>query len=154
MLYFLDIDGVFVPAKNWKSPAFLNDGFPDFSTKATSVLQRLLSEEDIIMLTTSHKSKFSIKEWRNIFKTRGLNIKNIQSLPENIKSLNRKDEIINWFNTNNINDDFVIIDDDKSLNDLPAFLKANLVLTSSHIGLTEEHFEVIKSLSQNKNHTT
>lgn len=153
MLYFLDIDGVVVPAKAWKNPAFLNDGFPDFSSKATSVLQRLLSEEDTIMLTTSHKSKFSIKEWGNIFKTRGLNIKNIQSLPENIKSLTRKDEIINWFNTNIINDDFVIIDDDKSLNDLPAFLKANLVLTSSHIGLTEEHFEVIKSLSHNKNHT-
>ena len=52
MLYFLDIDGVMVPAEAWKSPELLNDGFPAFSSKATSTLQHLLSEDDIVMLTT------------------------------------------------------------------------------------------------------
>ncbi len=66
MLFFLDIDGVMVPAKGWKSPEFLNDGFPAFSSNATLALQSLISKEDTIMLTTSHKSKFNIEEWKSI----------------------------------------------------------------------------------------
>ena len=147
MLLFLDIDGVMVPAKGWKSPEFLNDGFPAFSIKATNILQRLITEDVTIILTTSHKSKFSIDEWKSIFKNRGINIEKIKSLPENLNNHSRKDEIVNWFNVNNIEEDFIIIDDDKSLNDLPDFLKGNLVQTSPFIGLTEEHSEAIKSIS-------
>jgi hypothetical protein len=148
MLFFLDIDGVMVPAKGWKSPELLHDGFPAFSSKATSALQRLVSENVVtIMLTTSHKSKFSIDEWKSIFKNRGIDIEKIKSLPENANNLNRKDEIVNWFNVNTLNEDFVIIDDDKSLNELPGYLKKKLVQTSPYIGLTEEHLEVIKSIS-------
>ena len=148
MLIFLDIDGVMVPAKGWKSPEFLQDGFPVFSSRATSALQSLISEEVTVMLTTSHKSTFSIDEWKNIFKNRGLNIEKIKSLPTNLNNLSRKDEIVNWFNANinNANEDFIIIDDDKSLNELPAFLKGNLIQTSPYIGLTEEHLEIIKSI--------
>lgn len=147
MLFFLDIDGVMVPAKGWKSPEFLNDGFPAFSKKSTTTLQSLISEDDTIMLTTSHKAKFSLEEWKSIFKNRGINIQKIYSLPENINNLSRKDEIVNWFNVNKVDDDFVIIDDDKSLNGLPDFLKINLIQTSSYIGLTEEHLDAIKSIS-------
>jgi hypothetical protein len=148
MLFFLDIDGVMVPAKGWKSPEFLNDGFPAFSSKAIITLQNLISNEDTILLTTSHKAKFSIEEWKNIFKNRGINIENIRALPENLNNLSRKDEIVNWFNVNSIDEDFVIIDDDKSLNELPDFIKENLVQTSPYIGLTEEHCEAIKSVSR------
>ncbi len=147
MLFFLDIDGVMVPAKGWKSPEFLNDGFPAFSSKATIALQNSITEEDTIMLTTSHKAKFSIEEWKSIFKNRGINIKKIKSLPENLKNLSRKDEIVNWFNLNSVDEVFVIIDDDKSLNELPNFIKENLVQTSPYIGLTEEHCEAIKFIS-------
>lgn len=97
------------------------------------------------MSTTSHKSNFSIEEWKNIFKNRGLKIENLKSLPENINNLSRKEEIINWFNVNNL-EDFVIIDDDKSLNDLPAFLKQNLIQASPYIELPDEHSEAIKSI--------
>ncbi len=148
MLFFLDIDGVMVPAKGWKSPEFLNDGFPAFSSKASVSLQNSISEEDTILLTTSHKAKFSIEEWKSIFKNRGINIKNLRALPENLNNLSRKDEIVNWFNINRVDEDFVIIDDDNSLNELPDFLKENLVQTSPHIGLTEAHCVAIKSMSR------
>lgn len=147
MLFFLDIDGVMVPAKGWKSPELMNNGFPAFSTKATIALQNLLSDDVTIMLTTSHKAKFSIEEWKSIFKNRGINIEKLKSLPENVKHMSRKDEIVNWFNVNCIDENFVIIDDDKSLNELPGFLKEHLVQTSPYIGLTEEHLEAIKFIS-------
>jgi hypothetical protein len=146
MLLFLDIDGVMVTAKAWKNPELLDDGFPAFSSKAVRALQCLISEDVTIMLTTSHKSNFSIEEWKKIFRNRGIDIAHVKSLPANIHNLSRKDEIVNWFSSNNVTEDFVLIDDDKSLNDLPNFLKGNLVQTSPYIGLTEEHLEVVKSI--------
>jgi len=52
---------------------------------------------------------------------------------------------LHWIKNNPIDEDFIIMDDDKSLNDLPAFLKKNLI-TSSLIGLTEHHLTEINSL--------
>ena len=75
-----------------------------------------------------------------------INLEKIKSLPENFNKLSRKDEIVNWFNVNNVDEGFVIFDDDKSLNELPVFLKVNLVQTSPHIGLVEEHLDAIKTI--------
>lgn len=156
MLIFLDIDGVMVPAKNWESPELLNDGFPAFGSKAVKVLQRLISDDTTILLTTSHKSSYSIEKWKKIFLNRGIQISKLMSLEDNVNHLSRKDEILNWFNSNlnSINEDFIIIDDDKSLNDLPNNLKDRLILTSPMIGLVERHLEEIKAvLNQDSSYT-
>jgi hypothetical protein len=149
MLIFLDIDGVMVPAKSWKAPELLNDGFPAFSLKAVHVLQNIISEDTTIMLTTSHKSRFTIEEWKKIFAKRGIKINKIKSLQENINHLSRNDEILNWFNLNRVEENFVIIDDDKSLNALPKLLKDRLILTSPLIGLTEAHIDEIRFIQTN-----
>jgi hypothetical protein len=150
MLIFLDIDGVMVPAKSWKNPELLDDGFPAFSSKAVHVLQQLITNDTTIMLTTSHKTSYTLTRWKEIFKTRGIDINTIKSLDENTNFLNRKDEVLNWFNLNNVSEKFVIIDDDKSLNGLPDFLKTKLILTSPLIGLTESHLEEIKEILSQK----
>jgi hypothetical protein len=146
MLFFLDIDGVMVPAKGWKSPEFLNDGFPAFSSKASRVLQNLISKDDTIILTTSHKSKYTIDKWKSIFNLRGINIEKVKTLPENINNVSRKDEILSWFNLNNIKENYIIIDDDKSLNDLPNYLKKKLIQPSPYIGLNEDHSVQAKAI--------
>lgn len=146
MLLFLDIDGVMVPAKSWKSPDLHQDGFPMFSSNAIDTLKHIVSEDCTVMLTTSHKSTYTIEQWKEIFNNRGIHINNLKSLPDNVSSLSRKDEIMAWLSTNDIKEQFIIIDDDKSLNDLPNLLKKKLVQTYSHIGLTKEHLEVIESI--------
>jgi hypothetical protein len=148
MLIFLDIDGVMVPAKSWQRPEILEDGFAAFSSKAVLVLKELLSQntEAVIMLTTSHKSRFSHSEWKDIFQRRGLNVNQLKSLVENSDFLSRKEEILNWFNTKGIYEDFIIIDDDKSLNELPKFFKDRLILTSSLVGLNESHWADIQDI--------
>ena len=146
MLLFLDIDGVLVPAKGWKTPELLGDGFAAFSKSSTTVLQRLITRDVTVMLTTSHKSRYSLEEWKDIFKNRGINIENIQSLPVNSEFTSRKEELINWFKLNQVDSNFVIIDDDKSLQDLPVSLKANLVQPSPTVGLNETHLELINSI--------
>lgn len=146
MLIFLDIDGVMVPAKSWTRPDLLSDGFAAFSTNATKVLQRLISADTTVILTTSHKSNYSIEEWKGIFKVRGIIIDKLSCLPANTGNLSRKEEIMNWLGLNKGNERYIIVDDDKSLNDLPAMLKDNLIQTSSHIGLTEEHLEIARAM--------
>jgi hypothetical protein len=146
MLVFLDIDGVMVPAKGHKQPEFLADGFAAFSSKSSHVLDRIISEYDAtIMLTTSHKSSYTIDEWKTLFKKRDSHTEKIRSLQPNIDHLSRKQEIESWFHFNTA-EDFVIIDDDKSLNALPDYLKEHLILTSSYVGLTEGHLEDIKRI--------
>jgi len=139
MLILLDIDGVMVPGNSWKKPEFLNDGFPAFSAKATQALQKIISEASAdILLTTSHKNTYTLEEWKSIFDERGLKINKINRLPINTDYSCRKEEIMNWFTSNKIEDDFIIIDDDKTLNALPEFLKSKLVQTNASLGLTDE----------------
>ncbi len=148
MLIFLDIDGVMVPVKSWKAPELLQDGFPAFSKKAIIVLQQLIAEGGTVMLTSSHKHNYSIQQWKQIFERRGIILNDLQTLDPNIMHLNRREEIVRWVNMNDLEDDnFVILDDDRSLNDLPEFLKQKLVLTSSQIGLTEEHLQLARRVA-------
>lgn len=149
MLLFLDIDGVMVPAKGWKKPELLSDGFAAFSGNAVNVLQNLISEDTIVMLTSSHKSNYSVDEWKDIFSKRGIHIEKIKLLDKNIDNLSRKDEIEGWFHVNNAHEDFIIIDDDKSLNSLPGYLKRNLILTSPLVGLTNEHLANASNIKKN-----
>jgi len=139
MLILLDIDGVMVPANAWKRPEIMKDGFASFSAKAVQSLLNILTATDAkIVLTTSHKSNYSLSEWIDIFNLRGVNISTIDRLPENVASISRKEEVLNWIGTSGVNDGYVIIDDDSSLNDLPAHLKERLILTSGAIGLTPQ----------------
>jgi 16S rRNA C1402 (ribose-2'-O) methylase RsmI len=139
MLILLDIDGVMVPGNSWKKPEFLNDGFPAFSTRATQALQKIISETSAdILLTTSHKNTYTLEEWKSMFNERGLKFTNINRLPENTNNSSRKEEIMNWFTSNKIEEDFIIIDDDKTLNALPENLKSKLLQTNASLGLTDE----------------
>jgi len=138
MKILLDIDGVMVPAAGWKAIPIMGDGFLQFSVKAVSNLNRILNEtRATIVLTTSHKSRFSISEWKNIFKVRGIDA-SIQKLDDNINEMDRKAEILNWVENSWNHENFVIIDDDKNLNGLPKEIKERLVLTKSLIGLNED----------------
>ncbi len=155
MLILLDIDGVMLPANSWKKPEFLDDGFPMFNPKSVKALQKIISETDAsLLLTTSHKSKYNITQWRNIFKSRGIKAKHIHRLSSNSLLSNRKDEILDWYRFDHKpNEEFVIIDDDKLLNGLPENIKNNLVLTSPSVGLTDELAENAISILRNKAHT-
>ncbi len=89
-------------------------------------------------------------EWQHIFELRGVKANRINSLTSNSLEINRKDEILNWYQSKHKpNERFVIIDDDKILNQLPSQLKDNLVLTSSSVGLTDELAEHAISILKN-----
>lgn len=141
MKFFLDIDGVMVHANPHKKVELAEDGFYKFNSVAVQVLKSVvLTTKDEIILSTSHRYRYNLTEWRSIFKTRGLSLKKISilGLPVQTKS-ERRVEIITWINQKHLEpSEIVIIDDDKSLNDLPSYLKERLVLTNSYVGLDHE----------------
>jgi hypothetical protein len=150
MLILLDIDGVMLPAKPWSSLPLFEDGFYDFNKKSVAALNKLLLKTEAkIILTTSHKYKFSLKKWVTIFVNRGIHINTIDRLNENTDFQNRASEIKNWLSSNITKEKFVIIDDDKSLNDLPKYIKKHLVQTKPLIGLRSDHVaDILKILEE------
>jgi len=141
MLILLDIDGVMVTTPSWKQPIMLDDNFPDFNKESVKNLNDILNQtKSTVVLTTSHKSKYTLDEWSLIFSKRGIEC-NLQKL-NNQPSTNRYDEIIDWFETYGENN-FVIIDDDKQLNKLPNNIKCKLVSTDLMIGLNSEVKETV-----------
>lgn len=146
MLIFLDIDGVMVPAASWKVPEILEDGFPMFTEKSIKGLKTLLSSDTKIILSTSHRDRFTIEKWKEIFAKRGLQVKNLDRLPSSNMHGKRKDEIMQWFSTHRRPKNFIIIDDDNTLHDLPRDLKDHLVIASSLVGLTPEKLEDVNEM--------
>jgi hypothetical protein len=95
MLIYLDIDGVMVPANSWRKPVILEDGFPDFTSNAIAALNVIISSlQSDIVLTTSHKHKYTMDEWRDIFTRRNIKVNKLSRLPKNVDHLNRKDELL------------------------------------------------------------
>lgn len=129
MICLLDIDGVMVPLKGWKVIENLDDDFPPFTDEAVEALQMLKPTE--IILTTSHRFRFSIDKWKQIFERRGIVVEKISR----VSDLDKFDAIIEWF-VNNSCDNFLIIDDDARLNALSERFRKKLILTRSSIGLT------------------
>ena len=140
MIILLDLDGVLIPAKSWIKPDILNDGFPSFSVGAITTLNKIINNHTKIILTTSHRNNYSISEWIDIFSNRGIIISDLSILPY---TDSRIDGIKDWCSKNT--EDFIIIDDDKSLNDLPFNIKKNLIQTISFIGLREEDINLYQN---------
>lgn len=139
MKFFLDIDGVMVHANPQKSVELDDDGFYKFNQTAVDVLNSALdpSSDDELILSTSHRFRFNVIEWKKIFHKRGIYAPNISilTIPDNHNS-NRGSIITRWIAIHKLPlEDLIIIDDDKSLNNLPGFLKERLVLTNSYTGL-------------------
>ena len=145
MKILLDIDGVMVHANPTKQVEFDDDGFYKFNDSAINALQVIcsLNTSSEIILSTSHRFRYSTIEWLEIFKKRGLNVEKINRIEDPINThKSRKQEIINWVEKNKIDiNDIIIIDDDKSLNSLPFSLKKRLILTDPYIGLNVSTLE-------------
>ena len=142
MIILLDIDGVLVTTPSWRATEILSDGFMKFNDNAATNLQRLITETEAdIVLTSTHRVNYPIETWKNIFRHRGILTNSISKLNEKLSietMLDRATEIKEWFDNGGHKYNFVVIDDDVSLNGLPAVIKSKCVLTSPLIGLNEE----------------
>ncbi|WP_426492667.1 HAD domain-containing protein [Hymenobacter sp. 102] len=142
MKILLDIDGVLVTTPIWRKAEVLADGFLKFDENASRNLAAIISATNSsIVLTTTHRINFSLEQWYILFKTRGIIVSNIVKInkKESIDLLgNRSEEIKEWVDQFDAAEDYVIIDDDLSINGLPSYIKNRWVMTRPMIGLNDE----------------
>lgn len=133
----MDIDGVMVHANPMKRLDFEDDGFYKFNIEAVNAINVLDNENNEVILSTSHRFRYTNTEWKEIFKKRGIHFKKISRIEISTEHYySRKTEIESWIvERNMLPNDFLIIDDDKSLNGLKKEYKSRLVLTNPYTGL-------------------
>lgn len=148
MKVFLDIDGVMVHANPHRSIELEDDGFYRFAYKAISAINSIDNAE--IILSTSHRHRFTINGWEKIFEKRGIHFISISIIEtENSHNISRREEIERWVEIKHYSiNEIIIIDDDKSLNGLPKHLKDRVVLTSPYRGLDDDY--EIKKILENR----
>jgi hypothetical protein len=82
-----------------------------------------------------------------MFESRNI-LGSVSRLNDDLIHSKRINEVLNWCETNKSNK-FVILDDDKSLNDLPDIIKNHLVLCDGGVGLTREKTELAIKILNN-----
>ena len=142
MTILLDIDGALVTTPSWQKPELLPDGFSAFNEKATANLSALIQKTNAsIVLTTSHRISYTPEEWKSIFKIRGIETNAITKINDRSSVSimpTRLIEIEEWVAKYGNEDAYVIIDDDPSLQDLPAAVKNKWVVIKPMLGLDDE----------------
>jgi hypothetical protein len=149
MKLFLDIDGVLVHANPMRKVEFDDDGFYKFNSKAVAVLNELSVDNIEIILSSSHRHRYTLAKWKTIFKRRGVHFNKFSIIKSDLSYRNsRRSEIENWIKLKKYKpSEVLIIDDDKSLNGLEVNFKNRLILTNPYFGLNDD-LEIKKVLQE------
>jgi hypothetical protein len=152
-LLILDLDGVLITNPSWKADRIHSDGYSEFNESCVENLNRLLTLAEFdIWLSSTRRTVKTLTEFNLIFKNRGIKKEIIGFLPEYADCRNRKEEVLKFIAEFKASD-FLIIDDDKSLNGLESGIKESLILTELTKGFNSEKLkeatEKIKNFSNN-----
>lgn len=148
MNILLDFDGVLNTTPSWRPVNQLEDGFMAFDADCAKHLNDIIQyiqaqpTEAKIVLTTTHRIHYDAVQWSALFANRGIHISanhisKVNHADKFAELGNRCEEIMAWIEKHD-NEAFVVIDDDKSLHDLPIKYKQRWVETSFLIGLSNE----------------
>lgn len=131
----LDLDGVMITSPPWRSVPILSDGFMEFNINSVINLNKLLLVTKAnIILVSNHRHNYSKKEWIEIFKLRGVN--KFKLIIDNSIEVNRLKQIL--ILTEKLKFNYIIIDDDSLLEDLPKETKRYFIRILPLIGLCED----------------
>ena len=124
----------------WKQPEFLEDKFYKFNENSRKNFIEVINKiNPEIILTTTHRINYNLTEWNKIFELRGINVSKISKINNAKKATDikkRNVEIEEWF-LNNRTAEFLILDDDKILNELTDNLKNRWIQIDPMLGITE-----------------
>lgn len=135
MTLFLDIDGVLVPSLPFRVPLLGDDGFYIFSPQSVRKLIELIALHGVseIVLTTSHRFRYTIAEWFEIFMVRGIDLSSITLLI--MGEYVDRSAAITLCVEGLGGCSYLIIDDDMQLGKLSDAMKANWIRPVSYKGL-------------------
>lgn len=138
---FLDLDGVLITTPPWQQDVIGADGYSVFKPKLVNNLNTLLSKWDFeIVLSSSRRKTHSLEQFNIFFQNRGIVHEIAAYTPISLEKKSRKEEIEAYIYKNSIQN-FLILDDDTSLNNLDKKFKDRLVLTKHMLGFNHEKLE-------------
>ena len=137
-ILILDLDGVLITNPSWKSDEIDSDGYSKFNGKCVDNLNQLLSLSKFeIWLSSTRRTMKTLEEFNLIFENRNIKEKIQGFLPEYKECENRREEVEMFIEDFCISN-FLIIDDDKSLNGLSINYKKKLISTELQKGFDYE----------------
>jgi len=137
-IVILDLDGVLIVTPNWKADEIHPDGYSDFDIDSVKNLNFLMTDLNAeLWLSSTRRINKSLHQFREIFKNRNINASLAGFLPSTVIGTERVAEI-NTFLDHEPIQNFLIIDDDKSLNKLKSNRKQFWVQTEFLIGFNSE----------------
>ena len=137
----LDLDGVLITTPPWKPDEIMEDNYSKFNKECVKNLNSLLSLfPTSIWLSSTRRLNKTLEEFNQIFQTRKIKNSIEGFLPNNTDLKTRKQEVESFIKQNNLKN-YLIIDDDKSLNELDSKIKKQLVQTTFLQGFNKEKLE-------------
>ena len=141
-ILLLDLDGVLITTPPWKPDLIAQDGYSIFNTACIENLNTLLACGNFaIWLNSSRREGKTLEQFNEIFERRKIKQSILGFLPPNPNFDNRFVEINRWLKETKTQD-YLIIDDDKSLLDFK--YPERLVLTKYMLGFNKEKLEEAK----------
>ena len=141
-ILILDLDGVLITTPSWKADEIAPDGYSVFNKKCVDNLNNLLSKFTFdIWLSSTRRTVKSLEEFNTIFENRNIKEPIIGFLPEYENCKSRADEVVRFIEEFEILN-FIILDDDKSLNGIKENYKKQLVLTELQKGFDNEKLKI------------
>jgi len=138
----LDLDGVLITTPPWKADEMDFDGYSKFNQSCIDNLNELLALTDFdIWLSSTRRTMKSIEEFNLIFANRNIKKPVLGFLPEYTSCANRKEEILRYLDEFKP-ENYLILDDDKSLNGLDNIIKDRLILTQLMKGFSQEQLKL------------
>ena len=142
----LDIDGVLITTPMWKPDKMHADGYSDFCEKCVQNLNKLTEGIDTkIIISSSRRKGKTLEELKTILANRTITAPVFDALPFDDGVKSRCDEVIGYITENKL-EHYLIIDDDKSLAELPLSIKRNCVLTTYASGFDEQALAIARSI--------
>jgi|GEM_PF-1309456 len=140
-IILLDLDGVLITTPSWRADQIHADAYADFNEKAVNNFNRLLQEVNAdIWLTSSRRKSKSLSELNEIFRNRDI-LKGLTGvIPFENQELNRLEEITSFLSLNPVRN-YLILDDDNSLENLSQEKKAFWVKTYLIVGFSQDKLE-------------
>jgi len=137
-IILLDLDGVLITDGEWKANSIHEDGYSDFNSECVERFNEFADEIGYdIVLSSDRRRGADIDKMNERFKARGVKKPIIAYVPEyNVEGrlwLNRRQEIemfLEEFKPEN----YLILDDDKSLSGASDEIKANWIQTYMGVG--------------------
>ena len=139
----LDLDGVLITTPPWRSDEFEIDGYSKFNSMAIdnfNMLIECLNFECELWLISDRRRGKSLEQFNEIFKTRNIK-KSIDGLVPVYGHITRREELEKFISENEF-DNFLLIDDDSSLEGLHD--KGPWIKTKSLIGFGIEELNESK----------